>query len=47
LYVLRGYVPDGLGVTYNDRYIDEGELVRADNELVLHFIKDLRSGGPA
>jgi GNAT superfamily N-acetyltransferase len=29
LYVLRGYVPDGLGVTYNDRYIEEGELVRA------------------
>lgn len=47
LYVLRGYVPDGLGVTYNDRYIEEGELVRADNELVLHFLKDLRSKGSA
>jgi GNAT superfamily N-acetyltransferase len=47
LYVLRGYVPDGLGVTYRDRYIEEGELLRADNELVLHFIKELRSSGPA
>jgi GNAT superfamily N-acetyltransferase len=43
LYVLRGYAPDGLGVTYRDRYIEEGELLRADNELVLHFIKELHS----
>jgi GNAT superfamily N-acetyltransferase len=45
LYVLRGYAPDGLGVTYRDRYIEEGELLRADNDLVLHFIKELHSHG--
>jgi len=41
LYVLRGYVPDGLGVTYDDRYVDEGEAVRFDDLLVLHLIKVL------
>jgi GNAT superfamily N-acetyltransferase len=41
LYVLRGYVPDGLGVTYDDRFIEEGELARFDDLLVLHLIKSL------
>jgi GNAT superfamily N-acetyltransferase len=39
LYALRGYVPDGLGVTYDDRYIEEGELARFDDLLVLHLTK--------
>ena len=39
LYVLRGYVPDGLGVTYDDRFVEEGEAVRFDDLLVLHLIK--------
>jgi GNAT superfamily N-acetyltransferase len=41
LYVKRGYVPDGLGVTHNGRYIQEGEQVPFDDGLVLHFTKDL------
>jgi GNAT superfamily N-acetyltransferase len=41
LYVKRGYVPDGLGVTHKNRYVKEGETVPFDDELVLHFIKDL------
>jgi GNAT superfamily N-acetyltransferase len=41
LYALRGYVPDGLGVTYDDRYVEEGELARFDDLLVLHLIKSL------
>lgn len=41
LYVQRGFVPDGLGVTYDDRYIEEGELARFDDLLVLHLIKPL------
>ncbi|HTV17873.1 MAG TPA: GNAT family N-acetyltransferase [Polyangiaceae bacterium] len=41
LYVLRGYVPDGLGVTYDDRYVEEGEMLRFDDLLVLHLIKSL------
>jgi GNAT superfamily N-acetyltransferase len=43
LYVKRGYIPDGRGVTYGDRYIDEGSHVRLDDDLVLHFTKQLRS----
>jgi GNAT superfamily N-acetyltransferase len=41
LYVLRGYVPDGFGVTYDDRYVEENELCRFDDLLVLHLIKTL------
>jgi GNAT superfamily N-acetyltransferase len=41
LYVLRGYVPDGLGVTYDDRCVEEGETVRFDDLLVLHLMKAL------
>jgi GNAT superfamily N-acetyltransferase len=41
LYARRGYTPDGLGVTYDDRYVEEGELVRLDDELVLHLVKPL------
>jgi GNAT superfamily N-acetyltransferase len=37
LYVRRGYIPDGRGVTYRDRYIDEGSQVLLDDDLVLHL----------
>jgi len=42
LYARRGYIPDGLGVTYRDRYVREGEQVVFDDDLVLHLIKALR-----
>jgi len=35
-------MPDGLGVTYEDRFVEAGELVRFDDELVLHLTKSLR-----
>ena len=41
LYVRRGYIPDGRGVTYRDGYIDEGSHVLLDDDLVLHFTKQL------
>ncbi len=41
LYVRRGYVPDGLGVTYDDRFVREGEVLPFDDSLVLHLTKDL------
>jgi GNAT superfamily N-acetyltransferase len=43
LYGRRGYIPDGRGVTYRDRYIDEGSQVVLDDDLVLHFTKRLSS----
>jgi GNAT superfamily N-acetyltransferase len=41
LYGKRGYIPDGRGVTYRDRYIREGEQVVLDDDLVLHLTKRL------
>jgi GNAT superfamily N-acetyltransferase len=41
LYVMRGYVPDGCGVTYRNEFIPEGAVVVADDDLVLHFRKRL------
>jgi hypothetical protein len=41
LYVKRGYVPDGRGVTYRDRYVEEGASVVLDDDLVLHLTKRL------
>jgi GNAT superfamily N-acetyltransferase len=41
LYVKRGYVPDGRGVTYRDCYLAEGAKVVLDDDLVLHLIKHL------
>ena len=42
MYVLRGYVPDGRGVTYENRYLSEGDHVPLDDNLTLHLIKPLR-----
>jgi GNAT superfamily N-acetyltransferase len=43
LYGMRGYVPDGRGVTYRDRFVSEGEQVVLDDGLVLHLTKHLRA----
>ena len=42
LYVKRGYIPDGLGITYRDRYLREGEQVVLDDDLVLHLTRCIR-----
>lgn len=42
IYVKRGYVPDGLGVSYSDKIVPEGETVRLDDDLNLYFTKQLR-----
>lgn len=41
LYAKRGYMPDGLGITYNYQPIDPGSTVRLDDDLVLWFTKEL------
>ena len=43
LYVKRGYIPDGFGVTYRDRYVQEAEKVVFDDNRVLHLTKQLDS----
>ncbi len=44
MYVRRGYVPDGRGITYNWRLASEGQQVRVDDELVLWLVKEMRTG---
>jgi GNAT superfamily N-acetyltransferase len=46
LYVRRGYVPDGRGVTSHGRYVKEGELIAFDDGLVLWLTKPLGGGTP-
>jgi len=41
LYVKRGYIPDGLGITYRNRFVEEGASVVVDDDLVMHFTKKL------
>ena len=42
LYWKRGYIPDGQGVTYQDREVREGELVRLDDDFLLHLLRRVR-----
>jgi len=41
LYVLRGYVPDGRGLSYHNRTLQYSEPVLNDDDLVLYFTKQL------
>jgi hypothetical protein len=42
LYVLRGHVPDGHGVTVGDEPVREGQTVVLNDEVDLHLVKRLR-----
>lgn len=42
MYVRRGYIPDGLGLTTNHRHVQWGETVTVDDDLVLYFTRRLR-----
>lgn len=41
LYVHRGYIPDGKGITYNYKYATAGNSFPLDDELILWLIKKL------
>ncbi len=41
MYVLRGYIPDARPVTYNNTFVTEGQIVKLDDDLVLHLTKNL------
>lgn len=41
LYVQMGYVPDGLGVTYNYKPVSPGQSCPIDDDLVIWLKKDL------
>ena len=40
-YALRGYVPDGAGVYYEDRVLPKDEACKNDDELTLCLVKEL------
>jgi len=46
LYVQNGYVPDGLGLTWNNQSAHAGDMVRVDDDLVLWLRKRLSAPGP-
>src|SRR5579862_7743156 len=44
LYAQRGYIPDGRGITYRNCFVQEGANVVLDDDLVMHFTKQLPEG---
>jgi hypothetical protein len=42
LYVLRGYIPDGRGLTHQNQPVKPGNDVFVDDDLVLYFTKERR-----
>ena len=40
MYILRGYVPDGLGLCHRNDFVIPGQRVPVDDDLVLYFIKE-------
>ena len=42
LYVLRGYIPDGLGLHWKDHHTQYGEQVNVDDDLAIYFTKELK-----
>jgi ribosomal protein S18 acetylase RimI-like enzyme len=43
LYVKRGYLPDGLGISQNGRFPAYGDKMTIDDDLALSFTKELKS----
>ena len=41
LYIKRGYIPDGKGVSYNYGATEPGETYQLDDSLILWFTKNL------
>jgi ribosomal protein S18 acetylase RimI-like enzyme len=46
MYIKRGYVPDGKGIYKKNSYVKFGETVIIDDDIVLHFIKELAQLAP-
>jgi ribosomal protein S18 acetylase RimI-like enzyme len=42
LYVLRGYIPDGLGLHWRDHHVHYHEDIVVDDELALYLTKELK-----
>jgi len=42
IYCRRGYIPDGKGVSYQNKIVEKGAMVRLDDELALYFTKQVK-----
>ena len=42
LYVLRGYIPDGLGLHWRDHFIHYNEQVTIDDDVAIYLTKELK-----
>jgi len=42
LYIKRGYVPDGLGISQHGRFLLYGDIVTVDDDLTVGFTKILK-----
>jgi len=42
LYLKRGYIPDGRGITYDYQFVLPGSSVRVDDDLLLWLLKQLK-----
>ncbi len=42
LYIAKGYIPDGNGVTYDYQPVEPGSIITLDDDLVLWFSKKLK-----
>ncbi|MFC1921593.1 GNAT family N-acetyltransferase [Chloroflexota bacterium] len=40
MYILRGYVPDGLGISYKGEIVKPGKEVPVDDDLILYLTKE-------
>ncbi len=41
MYIMRGYIPDAMPLTYGEDFVTEGQEVRLDDELILHLTKKI------
>jgi len=42
MYVKRGYIPDGSGVWYKGKQLEQYSKCENDDDLILYFLKSLR-----
>lgn len=43
LYIKRGYIPDGKGAYYQDKWVNDGDQVTIDHDLTFYLTKELRN----
>jgi Acetyltransferases len=42
LYIKRGYVPDGCGISQHGRFLRHGDIITVDDDLTIGFTKSLK-----